>query len=209
MKIRGIVTGIDDLYGSNFEFVFKSDAGLWVQEAHARPVRHDLERDLRRRHPPRRRPTRPAVIGSDITITGRVETKFGLVQLVPPASATTQPDGAGGRPHRASRRSTRPATRCPTAVTLDRDAVRGPGLDRAYYRSLQGMRVRLPEGIATGGGTTKFRDLFLEPGTTAQRLFRKNEPAAKTTPWSDAPAELGVSPDGGAGNPADPRLPWR
>ena len=71
------------------------------------------------------------------------------------------------------------------------------------------MRVRLPEGIATGGGTTKFRDLFLEPGTTAQRLFRKNDAAAETTPWSDAPAEIGVSPDGGAGNPADPRLPWR
>ena len=30
-----------------------------------------------------------------------------------------------------------------------------------------------------------------------------------STPWSDAPAELGISPDGGAGNPADPRLPWR
>ena len=71
------------------------------------------------------------------------------------------------------------------------------------------MRVRLLEGIATGGGTTKFRDLFLEPGTTAQRLFRKNDAAAETTPWSDAPAEIGVSPDGGAGNPADPRLPWR
>ena len=71
------------------------------------------------------------------------------------------------------------------------------------------MRVRLVEGIATGGGTTKFRDLFLEPGTTAQRLFRKNDAAAETTPWSDAPAEIGVSPDGGAGNPADPRLPWR
>ena len=70
------------------------------------------------------------------------------------------------------------------------------------------MRVRLPEGIATGGGTTKFHDLFLEPGTTAQRLFRKNDAAAETTPWSDAPAEIGVAPDGGAGNPADPRLPW-
>ena len=27
IKIRGIVTGVDDLYGSNFDFVFKSDAG--------------------------------------------------------------------------------------------------------------------------------------------------------------------------------------
>ena len=70
------------------------------------------------------------------------------------------------------------------------------------------MRVTLPVGIATGGGTTKFRDVFVEPGTNAQRLFRKNNQAAIDTPWSDAPAELGISPDGGAHNPADPRLTW-
>ena len=70
------------------------------------------------------------------------------------------------------------------------------------------MRVTLPDGIATGGGTTKFRDVFVEPGTNAQRLFRKNNQAAIDTPWSDAPAELGIAPDGGAHNPADPRLTW-
>ena len=92
-------------------------------------------------------------------------------------------------------------------MVLDR-AAESQGPDRAYYRSLQGMRVQLPEGIATGGGTTKFHDVFLEPGTTAQRLFRKNDPAANDTPWHDKPAEIGIAPDGGAGNPADPRLPW-
>ena len=71
------------------------------------------------------------------------------------------------------------------------------------------MRVQLPEGIATGGGTTKFSDVFLEPGTTAERLFRKNTRRADETPWYDKPAELGIAPDGGAGNPADPRLPWK
>ena len=35
VKIRGIVTGIDDLYGSNFDVVFKADSGIWVQEADA------------------------------------------------------------------------------------------------------------------------------------------------------------------------------
>ena len=65
------------------------------------------------------------------------------------------------------------------------------------------MRVRLPEGIATGGGTTKFRDVFVEPGTTATRLFRKNDARPTATPWSDAPAELGISGEGGAENPAD------
>ena len=33
--------------------------------------------------------------------------------------------------------------------------------------------------------------------------------AADETPWYDKPAELGIAPDGGAGNPADPRLPWK
>ena len=33
VTVRGIVTGIDDLYGSNFENIFRSDSGLWVQQA--------------------------------------------------------------------------------------------------------------------------------------------------------------------------------
>ncbi len=70
------------------------------------------------------------------------------------------------------------------------------------------MRVTLPVGIATGGGTSKFRELFVEPGTTATRLFRKNNQAAIDTPWSDAPAELAISGEGGAGDPQDPRLDW-
>ena len=148
------------------------------------------------------------MIGSDITITGRIETKFGLVQLVPPGVGTTnQTAQEVNLADVATVNSTGNAL--PPAVAIDRTLAENQGINRAYYRSLQGMRVRLPEGIATGGGTTKFRDLFLEPGTTAQRLFRKNDAAAETTPWSDAPAEIGVSPDGGAGNPADPRLPWR
>ena len=94
-------------------------------------------------------------------------------------------------------------------MTLDKGASESQDpITRPYYRSLQGMRVQLPVGIATGGGTTKFRDVFVEPGTTATRLFRKNDQAAIDTPWSDAPAELGISPDAGAGNPADPRMPW-
>ena len=92
---------------------------------------------------------------------------------------------------------------------IDQAKAESQGLNRPYYRSLQGMRVQLPEGIATGGGTTKFNDVFLEPGTTQQRLFRKNTLAADDTPWYDKPAEIGIAPDGGAGNPADPRLPWK
>src|SRR3954452_21468820 len=32
VKIRGIVTGIDDLYGSTFDAIYKADSGIWIQE---------------------------------------------------------------------------------------------------------------------------------------------------------------------------------
>ena len=88
IKIRGIVTGIDDLYGSNFDNVFRSDAGLWVQEAQRDPAATTSNAIFIAGV--RRNAASPAaVIGSDITITGRIETKFGLVQLVPPGVGTT------------------------------------------------------------------------------------------------------------------------
>ena len=34
------------------------------------------------------------------------------------------------------------------------------------------MRVRLAVGTADSGGTNKFGELFLRPGTTRQRVFR-------------------------------------
>ena len=76
-------------------------------------------------------------------------------------------------------------------TAFDIDPARAASQDavnRPYYRSLQGMRVRLADGIATGGGTTKFRDVYVRPGSGPfSRLFRKNSPAAVSTPWSDAP----------------------
>ncbi len=191
VKIRGIVTGIDDLYGSNFDFVFKSDAGLWVQQA-TRDAGATTSSAIFVAGVRRNAANPQAVIGSDITITGRIETKFGLVQLVPPGVGTTNQtaqevnldrrrDGQLDRQRAARRRSRstapRPRTRASTARTTAR---------------CRACACACSEGIATGGGTTKFRDLFLEPGTTARRLFRKNDAAAETTPWSDAPAEIGV-----------------
>ena len=208
MTVRGIVTGIDDLYGSNFENVFKADSGIWVQN----PTRADGATTSSALFVAGiARPANPtAYIGRDITITGRVETKFGLVQLVPAGvGSTSNPNAPQVAPRQRRRRPTPRSNPLPAPVELDETAAEGQdAITRPYYRGLQGMRVTLPVGIATGGGTTKFRDVFVEPGTNAQRLFRKNNQAAIDTPWSDAPAELGISPDGGAHNPADPRLTW-
>jgi predicted extracellular nuclease len=208
VKVRGIVTGIDDLYGSSFDAIYKADSGIWLQEPTRDPSA--TTSDALFVAGIRRNALNPAgVIGSDITITGRVETKFGQVAIVPAGVGNTG-SPAAQEVDLASPVATINSTGnpLPAPVVLDRAKAESQGPDRAYYRSLQGMRVQLPEGIATGGGTTKFHDVFLEPGTTAQRLFRKNDPAAKDTPWHDRPAELGIAPDGGAGNPADPRLAW-
>jgi endonuclease/exonuclease/phosphatase family metal-dependent hydrolase len=209
VKLRGIVTGIDDLYGSNFSTIFKADSGIWLQETTRDPAATTSNALFVAAI--RRSAANPAgVIGSDITISGRVETKFGQVGIVPLGVGNTG-SGAAQEVELASVATINSTGNAlPAPVALDRAASETQdAITRPYYRSLQGMRVRLPEAIATGGGTTKFRDVFVEPGTTAQRLFRKNDAAAQTTPWSDKPAEIGIAPDAGAGNPTDPRLPWR
>src|SRR4051794_27732380 len=208
VTVRGIVTGIDDLYGSTFNAIYKADSGIWLQEPTRDPGA--TTSDALFVSGIRRDALNPAgVIGSDITITGRVETKFGQVGIVPAGVGNTSSPAAQEVDLASVAMINSTGNQLPAPVALDRDKSEAQGLSRAYYRSLQGMRVQLPEGIATGGGTTKFNDVFLEPGTTAQRLFRKNTVAADETPWYDKPAEIGIAPDGGAGNPADPRLPWK
>src|SRR3954469_1826899 len=209
VKIRGIVTGVDDLYGSNFNSVFKADAGIWVQQAAHDPNAATSEAlfvsSIKR---PAANPA--ADLGADITICGKIFTQFGLVELVP--AGGDSPGTPAAKQFDLDQAATVNSRGNPLPAPIDIDPAKAAAQDpatRPYYRSLQGMRVRLAEGIATGGGTTKFRDVYLRPGTQATRLFRKNSPAAITTPWSDAPDELGVAADGGAHNPADPRLPWR
>jgi predicted extracellular nuclease len=207
VKIHGIVTGVDDLYGSNFSTIFKGDSGVWVQEATHDPNVTTSEgifvagiaRD----------PDHPAAaVGDDVTISGQVHTQFGLVELVPPGVGSVSSGSAQEVPLNSVATINATGRPLPPAVTIDpaRAASQDPAT-RPYYRSLQGMRVKLDEGIADGGGTTKFREVFLTPGHTAQRLFRQAN-ASDSQPWLDQPQEIGVAPDGGAGNPADPRLDW-
>ena len=212
VTVHGIVTGVDDLYGSSYDAVYKADSGLWLQEATHDPAATTSEgifiAGVQRGAV--NSAGVPAVIGDEITITGKIVTQFGLVELVPPGvGSVSNPDAPQvSLGSVATINSTGNALPAPIDIDPARAASQDP-VKRPYYRSLQGMRVRLAQGIATGGGTTKFNDVYLRPGTTATRLFRQNTAAAITTPWSDAPDELGIAPDGGAHNPADPRLPWR
>ena len=38
VKVRGIVTGIDNLYGSSYDAIYKGDSGIWLQEATRDPA---------------------------------------------------------------------------------------------------------------------------------------------------------------------------
>ena len=88
VKIRGIVTGIDDLYGSNFDAIYKADSGIWIQEATRDPGATTSNALFVAGI--RRNAANPAgVIGSEITISGRVETKFGQVGIVPAGVGNT------------------------------------------------------------------------------------------------------------------------
>ena len=191
--------------------IFKADSGIWIQEATRDPPRDDLERAVRRGHPRDRRRQPPAGGSSAPRSRSPAASRRSSARSASSRRASATP--AARRRRRSTSRTVATinstGNALPAPVVIDRATAEAQGLDRTYYRSLQGMRVQLPEGIATGGGTTKFHDVFVEPGTTAQRLFRKNDPAANSTPWHDKPAELGIAPDGGAGNPADPRLPWK
>jgi predicted extracellular nuclease len=208
VKIRGVVTGIDDLYGSSYDAIYKADSGLWVQEATHDPGATTSEGIFIAGV--RRNPADPAgVIGDNITISGKIVTQFGLVELVPDGVGSVSSPAANEVDLTSVATINSTGNPLPAPIAIDpAQAASQDAVTRPYYRSLQGMRVRLAEGIATGGGTTKFRDVYLEPGTVAQRLFRKNVATAETTPWLDSPQELGIAADGGAGDPVDPRQPW-
>jgi len=159
VTIRGIVTGIDDLYGSNFENIFKADSGIWIQN----PTRAQDATTSSALFVAgiRRSATNPqAVIGSDITITGRVETKFGQVAIVPAGVGNTMSPTAQEVDLASVATIHTTGNALPAAVTLDKtlSETQNP-LTRPYYRSLQGMRVTLPVGIATGGGTLAWQML--------------------------------------------------
>ena len=107
-----------------------------------------------------------AVIGSDITITGRVETKFGQVGIVPAGvgntgSPTAQEVDLTQRRH--DQLAQQPASCSRHARPRRHPRARTPSPARTTARC-RGCACSLPEAIATGGGTTKFHDVFVEPG---------------------------------------------
>lgn len=186
VTIEGVVTGIDDEDGANFTRTFPEDAGVYVQTV---PGSEDAD------------PTtsegifvgfvdgpaggRAALLGKRVRIVGQAKEKFGLTMIA--EKINTEPTVLG-------------EATLPDPVTIDTakaNAQTNPNPangTREYYETLEGMRVTLPVGIANSGGTTKFGELFVTPGTEKDRIFRQNP----------AVSNLALIDDAGAGDPVNP-----
>ncbi|MDO8211727.1 lamin tail domain-containing protein [Conexibacter sp. CPCC 206217] len=187
VTIEGVVTGIDDLMGSNYTSVFPEDAGIWVQQS---PGTEDSDPNTSEgvfvgyvRGPGN---DREALLGKRVRLSGVVKEKFNQTQVN--ITQNTEPVVLGN--------GTLPA---PVAIdTAKAEAQTVTGVDsngtRSYYETLEGMRVTLPTAIANSGGTSKFGELFLNPGATRQRVFN-------TTTGAQLNSLIALVDDAGAGDP--------
>lgn len=101
-----------------------------------------------------------------VRINGEVREKFG--QTIISEAFGEEPEKVGMAP-------------VPEPVAIDEA--------RLYYETLEGMRVELAVGTANSGGTNKFGELFMTPGTERDRVFRnETEPGLIAT---DADAGAG------------------
>lgn len=194
--IDAIVVGLDDLIGSSFGTgntinTFPTDRGFFLQEEDAEADADPATSEGVYVGLSSRATALPA-IGDRVQVTGIVRDG----QSAPTFGQTRVEAGSytvvsSGNP-------------LPSLTTIDTTAAGAQSIGvetnptRSYYETLEGMRVKLAVGVARSGGTNKFGELFLVPGTTGGTLLR-------TDPM---PASLiGTAADAGAGNPANPYEP--
>jgi predicted extracellular nuclease len=181
VTVEGVVTGVDDEIGANFERTFPGDAGIFVQEEDA-----DADADPatsegvfvgfvrpRSAYPP----------GTRVRLEGRVveqfdETRINLTQGSAPQVLGTAP--------------------VPAPVTIDpAAALAQPAAARPYYESLEGMNVLVDVGTATSGGRNKFGETFLTLGVN-------QDPEDRVFRTEDVPDLIAADADAGAGDPNNP-----
>lgn len=194
--IEGVVTGIDDEVGASFGSgnsinTYPEDAGIFVQEE---PADYDADANTSEGIfvgyvDGSAVGGRANLLGKRVRVTGVVKEKFGQTILS---------ESNGQEPVVID---TAIPAHVPAAVTLDAaDAnAQTPAGDgtRAYYERTEGMKVTLPTGVAGSGGTNKFGELFLTPGTTLSRVFRTDT----------AGGLIAIDDDAGSGDPANPYRP--
>jgi uncharacterized protein len=191
ITIEGIVTGVDDKIGYDNSpcTAYPRDAGIFVQEEDA-----DADADPNTSEGifvGNVSPRANYPVGSKVRLTGLVKDGGGSF---PPFDQTRMEVSsaptilASGQP-------------LPTAVTINAAATVAQTGAREYYETLEGMRVTLASGVANAGGTNKFNELFLEPGTAIDTMQR-------TDVASRLNSRIGLVDDAGAGNPTNPLLEY-
>lgn len=164
VEITGVVVGVDNQQGvSNFVNLDPRQAGIYVEtptaDQDANPATSEGifvgglgPADRAASH-----------VGQTVTVSGKVSELFNLTSI----------DASGRAPVFSGSASSvnlpAPVTIDPAQATAQSTLANGT---RSYYESLEGMRVRLAVGTADSGGTNKFGELFLRPGTTRERVFR-------------------------------------
>jgi predicted extracellular nuclease len=202
VTVEGVITGIDNEQGASFGSgntinTFPADMGFWLQEQDSDADGNAATSDgvfIANVANPTSYP-----IGTRLTVTGVVRDgnaapAFGQTRIQITAACRATPSTCITLNGTAA---------VPTPVTIDPVAAGAQGTAKAYYESLEGMRVTLANGVARSGGTNKFGELFLVPGTLGG-------PPDQSTLLRTDPVEaalIGTVEDAGSGNPANPYRP--
>ncbi|GAA1002663.1 hypothetical protein Aple_001190 [Acrocarpospora pleiomorpha] len=181
VTVQGVVTGIDDEVGADYDRTYPEDRGIFLQSL---PSDDDgnpaTSEGIFVGYVDTASSFRP---GDVVRVTGQVKEKFGLTEIA---------EQIGQEPTKVG------TAAVPAPVVIDQARAESQGAGKAYYESLENMLVKLPVGTANSGGTNKFGELFLTPGTTRDRIL-EGEPLPASL--------LALDADAGAGNPANPHKP--
>jgi predicted extracellular nuclease len=192
--ITGVVIGVDNQQGvANYVNLDPLQAGIYV-ETPAIGQDHDTATSEGIFVGGLSAADRAAThIGQTVTISGKVTEIYNLTAL----------DATGQAPMFTG---TAKASNLPAPVTIDPASAAAQTVaangTRPYYETLESMRVALATGTANSGGTDKFGELFVQPGTTRKRVLRN--PAQPAGP----PDLLNLGQDAGSAD-VDPTNPSR
>jgi predicted extracellular nuclease len=213
VTIEGVVTGVDDEVGqSNSGRIFENERGIFVQEEADDQDEDDdtseaifvgFVRDPKAFYT-------PGPEGQVVRVTGRVRELFGFTILE--EQIGQEPRRVGTAPQPMPEEIDEEQAEGQDSSASDPDADE-EAAGRDYYESLESMRVQFTSSTANSGGTNKFDELFLTPGSdpTAgpggesggerDRVFREGGDPVEE---EEVPELFATDEDAGSMNPTDP-----
>jgi predicted extracellular nuclease len=204
VTIEGIVTGIDNEVGGDSDRIFENERGIFVQEEitdedndprTSEGIFVGFVRNLER-----------VPVGTRVRVTGTVRELFGFTII---EEDRFEANGTTEREPEIVTPAGQAGLALVRTADIDTNAARNQTVRaedgfRPYYEQFEGMRVRFPTSIANSGGTNKFDELFLNPGTERDRVFRTDttDPQSNPTdPLTDPGVRSLFATDEDAGSP--------